>query len=86
VLHLANSPELEDKLAAGDGRVAKLVQQKVPPGQAVEELYLAAFARYPTDEEKEKATAYIGRQKDVRRGLEDLLWAMVNSREFMFNP
>jgi hypothetical protein len=85
VLHLANSPELEDKLAAGDGRVAKLLQQKTPPGQAVEELYLAAFARYPTDEEKEKAAAYISRQKDVRRGLEDLLWAMVNSREFMFN-
>src|SRR5439155_6723358 len=38
VLHLANSPEVEDKIAAGNGRVAGLVQAKKPFDQAVEEL------------------------------------------------
>jgi hypothetical protein len=85
VLHLANSPEIEDKIAAGNGRVARLVQEKVPPAQAVEELYLAAFARYPTAEERAKAAAYVAGQKDPRRGLEDVLWALLNSREFLFN-
>lgn len=85
VLHLANSSEVEDKIAAGNGRVAKLVQGKVPADKAVEELYLAAFARYPTAEERAKAVAYVAARKDARRGLEDVLWALLNSREFLFN-
>jgi hypothetical protein len=85
VLHLANSPEVENKIADGNGRVAKLVQAKAPAEQAIEELYLTAFARYPSSDERIKALAYVQKQKDPRRGLEDLLWAMLNSRAFMFN-
>jgi hypothetical protein len=85
VLHLANSSEMEDKIAAGNGRAARLVQEKAPPEKAVEELYLAAFARYPTAEEKATAAAYVAAQKETRRGLEDVLWALLNSREFLFN-
>jgi hypothetical protein len=85
VLHLANSPEVESKIADSNGRVAKLVQAKVTPEQAVDELYLAAFARDPSADEQKKALAYLEKQKDLRRALEDLLWAMLNSREFMFN-
>lgn len=85
VLHLANSPEIEDKIATGTGRVAKLIQDKAPAEKAVEELYLATFARYPTAEEKTKALEYIAKQKEPRRGLEDLVWALLNTREFMFN-
>jgi hypothetical protein len=85
VLHLTNSPEVEDKIGAGDGRVAKLVQAKTPPDKAIEELYLAALARYPGDEERKQALDYVARKKDLRHGLEDLAWALLNSREFMFN-
>jgi hypothetical protein len=85
VLHLANSPEMEDKVSAGNGRVAKLVQDKTAPEKAIEELYLAAFARYPSEQEKKTALAYLEKQADRRRGLEDVLWALLNSREFLFN-
>lgn len=85
VLHLSNSPEIEDKIATGDGRVAKLIQAKTALDRAVEELYLATFARYPTNEEKARSLEYIARQKEPRRGLEDLVWALLNTREFMFN-
>ncbi len=84
VLHLTNSPEVEDKIANGNGRVAKLVQEKATPEKAVEELYLAALGRYPTDGEKAKAASYLAK-KELRRGLEDMVWAMLNTREFMFN-
>jgi hypothetical protein len=84
VLHLANSPEVEDKIAAEDGRVARLMAQNVPPDKAVEELYLAALARYPTaDEKKVVAESFQGREQ--KRVLEDLLWTLLNSREFLFN-
>jgi hypothetical protein len=85
VLHLTNSPEINDKIAAGNGRVAKLVQSKARAEKAIEEIYLAAFSRLPTAEEKDKALAYLGKDKDMRAGLEDLVWALVNTREFIFN-
>ncbi len=85
VLHLSFSQNIEGKVGAGDGRVAKLVKAKAAPEQALEELYLAAFARQPTAQERQRALDYLRRQPDLRRGLEDVLWALVNTREFMFN-
>ncbi len=85
VLHLAISGNVEGKISAGDGRVAKLAAKKTLPADAVAELYLAAFARYPTAGEQQQALDYLRGQADQRRGLEDLAWALINSREFMFN-
>jgi hypothetical protein len=85
VLHLSFSPNIEGKIGAGNGRVAKLLEKKTPPAQSVDELYLAAFARFPTAAERDRALAYLKRQTDQRRGLEDLLWVLINTREFMFN-
>jgi hypothetical protein len=85
VLHLANSPEVENKIAEDNGRIAKLVRAKVPAEKVIEELYLAALARLPSPDERRQALDHLAKQKDVRRGLEDLLWALLNSREFMFN-
>src|SRR5262249_26259026 len=59
VLHLTNSPEIEDKIASGAGRVAKMIQDKTSPEKAVEELYLVALARYPEKEEATRALDYL---------------------------
>jgi hypothetical protein len=85
VLHLANSDEVENKIADGNGRVAKLVQAKASAAKAVEELHLAALARYPTAGERKDAVAYVEGHRDVKRALEDLAWALINSKEFTFN-
>jgi hypothetical protein len=85
VLLLANSEEMENKLGAGDGRVAKLVKDKRPPADAIEELYLACLSRPPTADERNKTLGYLDRQANKQQGLEDVLWALLNSKEFMFN-
>jgi hypothetical protein len=85
VLLLANSDEMENKIGAGDGRVAKLVKDKRPPADAIEELYLASLSRPPTDAEKNKTVGYLDHQANKQQGLEDVLWALLNSKEFMFN-
>src|SRR5439155_9388200 len=54
VLHLANSPDLDDKIAADAGRVARLVKDKASGEKAVEELFLAAYSRYPSAAERRK--------------------------------
>jgi hypothetical protein len=85
VLLLANSDDIENKLAAGDGRIAKMVEAKMPPGDIIENLYLSAFARRPTDAERTTTLTYVQSQTDQRQALEDVLWAILNSKEFGFN-
>jgi hypothetical protein len=85
VLLLANSEEIENKLSAGDGRVAKLVKDKKPVAEAVDELYLTALGRRPTAEEAKRTAEHVAKQASVQQGLEDVLWAILNSKEFMFN-
>jgi hypothetical protein len=85
VLLLANSDEVENKLRAADGRLARLVKEKKTTPEIVEELYLTAYARRPTQAELDKTIAYVGRQPDRRQALEDILWVILNSKEFMFN-
>jgi hypothetical protein len=85
VLLLANSVEVENKLRSGDGLLAKLVKEKKTTPEIVEELYLTAYARQPTKAELDKATTYVSKQENRRQALEDVLWVIVNSKEFTFN-
>jgi hypothetical protein len=85
VLLLALSDEVEGKIAAGDGRIAKLIKDKKSPREAVEELYLAGFGRLPEPRELQRAVAHVEGRPDKQKALEDLLWVILNSKEFMFN-
>jgi hypothetical protein len=85
VLLLANSDEIEGKIAAGDGRLARLLKEKKPPPAIIEELYLTAYARRPTAVELKRTLDYVGGLDDKTKALEDVLWVIVNSKEFMFN-
>lgn len=85
VLLLSNSDEVEGKLQNGTARIAKLFEAKRSTPQIVEELYLATFSRYPTPREIFNAVEYIDRDSEPRKGVEDLLWTLLNSREFLFN-
>ena len=85
VLLLANSDEVEGKLQNGNARIAKLFEAKRSTYQMVEELYLASLSRFPTRDEIITAAGYIDRDPEPRKGVEDLLWTLVNSKEFLFN-
>jgi hypothetical protein len=83
-LHLMNSDFVHNKVAAGDGRVAKLLAAKKPEPEIVEELYLVTFSRPPSAAETEKALQLVAAAPSKKEGFEDLLWALINSREFLF--
>ena len=53
--------------------------------EVVEELYLRTLSRYPDAEEKDLAKATVAKSSDQKRGLEDVLWALLNSKEFLYN-
>ena len=83
-LHLMNSDFVQNKVATDGGRIAKLLEAKKSDSEIVEELYLIAFSRLPTPEERERAELAIAAAPNRKEGLEDLLWALLNSREFLF--
>jgi hypothetical protein len=84
-LHLMNAPGLHAKLTSDDGLVARLAKSDSSPRAVVEELYLRAYCRYPTDEERKDAEElYREPVANRRRVTEDLLWALMNSAEFLF--
>ncbi|MCE9560686.1 MAG: DUF1553 domain-containing protein [Planctomycetes bacterium] len=85
VLLLANSEEIENKIADGNGRIAKMFKDKKPSAAMIEELYLTALSRQPTATEQKRLTEYIDNATDKQRAAEDALWALLNTREFMFN-
>jgi hypothetical protein len=83
-LHLMNSDFVQNKITAGSGRLGKLQAAKAPDEQVVEELYLVTFSRPPSADEQKEAQKIIKDSPNRKEGLEDLLWALLNSREFLF--
>jgi hypothetical protein len=84
-LHTLNGDFLNRKIADPQGRVQKLVLAKATLSQATSELFAVTLARSPRPEEVAKAEEYIGSAPTTREGLQDLLWVLLNSREFLFN-
>lgn len=84
-LHMLNGDFLNRKIADPNGRIEMALKKKQPTRAIIDEMYLAALARLPKPEEVTKAEGWIASAKDLREGLQDLLWTLVNSREFMFN-
>lgn len=85
VLLLANSDEIESKIANGQGRLARLLKDKKPTADIIEVLYLSAYSRRPTADERKRTLAHVEGAADKRQALEDVLWAVLNTKEFMFN-
>jgi len=84
-LHMLNSADIQTKVAAGQGRIATLFAAKKTDDQMLDELYLAAFARLPRASEKQTVLGFVGSKKDRKAAWEDVAWAMVNTKEFLFN-
>jgi hypothetical protein len=83
-LNLVNGRTISDAVADPKGRVAKLVLSGKGEAAIVEDLYLAALSRLPNKEESERAAKYLsGGPRAIRA--QDLLWALLNSKGFLYN-
>ena len=84
-LHLLNSDEMQKKLSADSGRGAILAKDSRGDDEKVTELYLIALGRSPKKSELQAALHYLTSNKRKRLAYEDLIWTLMNSKEFMFN-
>jgi hypothetical protein len=84
-LHLMNAPNIASKLTSDTGLCKRLAESDRTAQQLVEELYLIAFSRLPTAQEQSDLVAEFEKPDNDRRKLvEDILWSMLNSPEFIY--
>lgn len=86
LLHLQNSDSLLARIQSSDGRVQRLLNSNVPDQQIINELFAATLSRRPTESELASVQAQLTIAADTERPgvFQDLLWALLNSREFAF--
>ena len=83
-LHTLNGDILAGKIADGNGRVAKLAASGKAVDECLEELYLATLCRFPTTQEMAESRQFIASCPSPAEGYQDLIWALINSKQFMF--
>jgi hypothetical protein len=96
-LHLMNAADIKSKLAAPTGRAKQLAASEGSQQDNVRQVYLVAFSRTPSDEELTAALEYVSTvpvdhegkpipaDKAMAENYQDLLWAIINTKEFLFN-
>ena len=83
-LHLINAPYVQKKLRSRDGALTRLLKTHRENRELITELYLRTLSRFPTEKELATAEAYLAKSPKRREGSEDLLWALISSRAFLF--
>ena len=96
-LHLLNSKDVQDKLTSTNGCAALLAKDTTrEDATKVRELYTTVYSREPDAKELELALNHLGKMPqakgekadpklDKQQGYEDIIWALINTKEFLFN-
>ena len=96
-LHLINANDIKSKLATSNGRADRLSKLDIPAEVKVTELYSVAFSREPRSDEMKAALDFLaetrvdasGNSIDPKKAnqetYQDLIWALINTKEFLFN-
>ena len=84
-LHLVNSTTLPQKVVGDNGRLATSLNANKLEAEVLDELYLATLSRRPRPDELSSIDELLREAPSRAEGLQDLLWALLNSSEFVFN-
>ncbi len=83
LLHLMNSPETQNKIS--NGRVERMIKEKLPDEEIARELFLWAFSRQPKADELDAVLGHVRSATNKKAAFEDVLWSLLSSKEFLFN-
>jgi hypothetical protein len=84
-LHLMNSEEITGKIRDRQGTARRLARSGKPPRELIDDLYLGTLSRFPSDRERALMLQVFADAEDRQSAVEDVLWALVNTREFVYN-
>ncbi len=83
-LFLINDEDVHSRVSSPSGSLAELVKTPIDDRQLVVELYLTTLSRYPRENELQKALAYVAKSDSRDAAMQDVLWSLINVREFIF--
>ena len=83
-LHMLNGDTVNAKIQQGK-LIPTRLGEEVPIPQILEELYIRCLCRKPTEKELTNLVEIISQEENKQQALEDTFWALLNSREFLFN-
>jgi len=84
-LHLLNAKTIQEKLVHAEGLPARLAKDTAPVAEKLRKVYVSALSRAPRDEEVKAADEFLARKAGKEKeAWEDLVWAVVNTKEFLF--
>jgi hypothetical protein len=84
-LHLMNAPEIAAKFRAPTGTVRRLADSTQTPEQILDELFLGTLSRFPSKDERTAMLQLFDEDTPRRESVEDVLWALLNTKRFLFN-
>jgi hypothetical protein len=80
---MINGETVQRKLESQSNRIGKRLEAGDTDAELLSEFYLAALCRAPTDSERQAMSAHVEQARDRRRAWEDIVWALINSKEFL---
>ncbi|MFN7765766.1 MAG: DUF1553 domain-containing protein [Planctomycetaceae bacterium] len=83
-LQMINGPVVHNKLRDAKGRIHQMVEANKSDDEIITQLYLSALCRKPVEKELEAAKKHIASNPDRKLAMEDVGWALLNSKEFLF--
>ncbi|MCI0702888.1 MAG: DUF1553 domain-containing protein, partial [Planctomycetia bacterium] len=83
VLTLANHPRVWEKIRDPNGRVARLMKDTTDDTKRIEVLFLVTVSRLPSDTERDACLKFVKAAESPEKGLQGVLWSLVNTKEFL---
>jgi hypothetical protein len=80
---LVSGPLVNELMSRRDNRLARLLESGRTTAEMVDELFWTALSRPPGDDERRSSVAYVDSAGEPRAHLEDLLWGLINSNDFL---
>jgi len=84
-LYLANHPRVREAIYNDAGRIAQIVAEMAEDDRRIEEIYLTALSRLPSDDERQTCLSYVQERNSSLRAFQDVMWSLLNTREFVLN-
>jgi len=81
---MMSGPVTSQLIASKENRLDRMLNRKLPPAEMISELFWATLSRPPNATELERCVQALTTADEMRPALEDLLWALLNSKEFLF--
>jgi hypothetical protein len=83
VMSFANHPHVWKKIADSSGRAARILKNETTDSDRIDEVFLGSLSRFPSDDERKACIKYLSEAETPAKGLQGVLWSLLNTREFL---